>query len=200
MQNLFCTSNSQGRELCWHGFMKYMPDIVTCQDTWELICFKLGMTLNATKLYSLITVWMTLMFTQGDMIKGKLELVWSFCCNAVWSNSNVHDGWLCTGDDWSTCVSMTNVDCLNICSSCSSFAFPSKNSRNEHTVRFWLVWFPPPFQHGISFSCLHYRHTQTHASCGQVARESRRCCSGTWGSRWSRETSLACYRTSCSTL
>ena len=40
-------------------------NIVVCQDTYELICFKLGMMLNTTKLYRLISVWMTLVFTQG---------------------------------------------------------------------------------------------------------------------------------------
>ena len=59
--NLFCTSNMQGRELCWHDFMKYVFNIVMCQDTWLLIWFKFGVMLNITKLYSLILVWMTLM-------------------------------------------------------------------------------------------------------------------------------------------
>ena len=33
--------------------MKYMLNIVMCQDTCELICFKLGMMLNTAELYSL---------------------------------------------------------------------------------------------------------------------------------------------------
>ena len=49
-----------------------MINIVLCQDTCELISFKLGMALDRTKLYSVIPVWMTLMFTQGH--RGKLEL------------------------------------------------------------------------------------------------------------------------------
>ena len=55
--------------------MKYMFNIVMCQDTYEPICFKLGIKLNMTKLYSFIPVWMTLMFTQGHMVTGKLEFV-----------------------------------------------------------------------------------------------------------------------------
>ena len=39
--------------------MKYTSYIVVCQDICELICFKLGMMLNATQLYSLIPVLMT---------------------------------------------------------------------------------------------------------------------------------------------
>ena len=50
--NLVCRSNTQGRELCWHDFIRYMFNIVMCQDTYELICFKLGMMLDTTKLYS----------------------------------------------------------------------------------------------------------------------------------------------------
>ena len=69
------------------------------QDAWKAICFKLGMKLNMTKLYSLIPVWMTLMFIQGHSITGKVELVQSFCCKVAWSNADVFDGWLCKEDD-----------------------------------------------------------------------------------------------------
>ena len=80
--------------------MEYAFNIVICHDTRELICFKLGMMLNTTKLYSLIPSWMTLMFTQGHSVTiGKLELVQSFCCKVAWSNSDVCDGWLCKGED-----------------------------------------------------------------------------------------------------
>ena len=48
----FCTSNIQGKEL----FMKYTSNIIMCQDTCEPICFKLGMMLNTTELYSWIPV------------------------------------------------------------------------------------------------------------------------------------------------
>ena len=58
----------------------YMFNIIMCQDTCELICFKLGMMLNITKLYSFIPMWMTVMLTQGDRVLGKLELVKLFCC------------------------------------------------------------------------------------------------------------------------
>ena len=94
-----CTNKIKGRELHRHHVMKYTLNIVMCHYTWEWICFKLGMMLNTTKLYSLIPVWMTLMFTQGHMVTGKLELVQSFCFKAIWSNSSVCDGWLCERDD-----------------------------------------------------------------------------------------------------
>ena len=42
MLNLFFIIDIQGRELCWHDFMKYPYNIVLCQDTCELICFKLA--------------------------------------------------------------------------------------------------------------------------------------------------------------
>ena len=81
----------QGRELCSHKFLKYMFDIVMCQDTCIQMCVKLGMILNSTKFYSLIPEWMTLMCTQGHRVTGKLELVQSFCGKDAWSNSNVCD-------------------------------------------------------------------------------------------------------------
>ena len=68
------------------------------QHTCEWICFKLWMMLSKTKCYSLIPVWMTLMFRQGHRIMRKLELVMSLCCKVAWSNSKVHKGWLCKGD------------------------------------------------------------------------------------------------------
>ena len=43
-------------------------DIIVCQGTFKLICLKFGVMLNTTKLYSLIPVWMTLMFTQGHRV------------------------------------------------------------------------------------------------------------------------------------
>ena len=46
----------KGREFCWHDFMKYMFDIIICQDTCESICFKFVMMLNTTELNSLIPV------------------------------------------------------------------------------------------------------------------------------------------------
>ena len=86
------------REFCWNGFMNCTINIIMCQDTCERICFKLGMMLNTTKLYTLIPVSITLVFTQGHRVTGKLELVQSFCFKLARSNSNVHDGWLCKGD------------------------------------------------------------------------------------------------------
>ena len=75
MLNIICTSNIQGRELCWCDLMKCTISIIMCQDTCELICFKLGMILNTTKLNSLIPVWMTLMFTQGHGVTGQVEIM-----------------------------------------------------------------------------------------------------------------------------
>ena len=72
--------------------MKYMFNIVMCQDTCEWICFELGMMLSTTKLYSLIPVWMNLMFTQGYKITGKLEPVQSIHYKVAWSDLNVCDG------------------------------------------------------------------------------------------------------------
>ena len=92
MPNWFCTINIHGGELRWRDFMKCSFNIVMFQDACESICFKVGMMLNTTKLYSLIPVWITLMFTQGHRVKEKLELVQSLRCEAAWSNSNVPDG------------------------------------------------------------------------------------------------------------
>ena len=86
MLNLFCRSNIQGRELCWYDFIKHMINIALCQDTCGSICFKLGMMLDMTKLYSLIPVWLTLILVKGHRVMGKLELVKSFCCTVAWHN------------------------------------------------------------------------------------------------------------------
>ena len=56
------------------------------------------------------------MSTLGRRVMGKAELVQSFCCKVAWSSSDVHDGWLCKGDEWSP-LSMAYVCCLSICSS-----------------------------------------------------------------------------------
>ena len=59
--------------------MRYAFNIVLCRDTCELICFKpyTMLDLYTTKLYGLVPVWMTMMFTQGHRVTGKLELVLS---------------------------------------------------------------------------------------------------------------------------
>ena len=56
------------------------------------ICFNFGMKLYTTKLYSLIPVWMALLFTQGHRVARKLEPVQSLCWKVAWSSSNVCDG------------------------------------------------------------------------------------------------------------
>ena len=97
--DLFPISNTQGRELRGRAVMKCTSNIGMCQNTWEPICFKLGMMLNTTKLYSWNPIWMSLMFTQGHRVTGNMELVQSFCCEVAWRYSNVRDGWLCKEGD-----------------------------------------------------------------------------------------------------
>ena len=108
MLNLFWINNTQGRELCWHDFLTYVFNAIICQDTFEQICFVLGMMLSTIEVYSLIPVGMTMMFTQGHrvMVMGNLELVQSFCSRVAWSSSIVHDGWLSKGDDCDEVVSV----------------------------------------------------------------------------------------------
>ena len=72
-----CTSNVQWRELCWQDFMKCMFNNVMNQNTCKAICFKLDVMLKTTNVFSLIPVWMTLIFTQVHRVMGKLELVQS---------------------------------------------------------------------------------------------------------------------------
>ena len=97
MQNVFCTIVN--REFCWCDCVRYMINVVFCLDTWKPICFKFSMRLDTAKLYSLLPVWMILMFSQSYRVAGKLELVLSFCWKVVWSSSNIREGWLCMGDD-----------------------------------------------------------------------------------------------------
>ena len=110
MLNLFVTV--QGRGHCWWDLMKDMINIVMCQDTCERIYFKLGLILDTAKLYSLILVWKTVMFTEGHRVRRKVELVQSFCCKVAWISSNVHDGWLYKGGDYEEVLS---------CEYCSTF-------------------------------------------------------------------------------
>ena len=60
-----------------------MFSVVLCQDTCETICFKLGMMLEITTLYSLIPFCVTLVFTQGHRVTGKLEPVKRFWCKVA---------------------------------------------------------------------------------------------------------------------
>ena len=73
IQNLVCSSSIQGREHCWQYFIKYMISIVLSPGTCKLICFKLGVMLDMTKLYSWIPAWMVLMFTQGHKVSHSVE-------------------------------------------------------------------------------------------------------------------------------
>ena len=80
------------------------------EDTCDPVCFKLGIRLHTTELYSLIPVSMTLMFIQGHRVMGNPELVQYFCCKVVLGNSNVCGGWLChsKGDD---CEAVLSFKC-----------------------------------------------------------------------------------------
>ena len=75
----------QQRELC-------LADVTYYTFNSEPISFKLGMVQDMTILFRLISVWMTLTFTQGHRFIGKLEPVQS-------SNLNFRDDWLCWEDD-----------------------------------------------------------------------------------------------------
>ena len=74
--------NIQGRELCLHDllkiYLKHWPLF-----TYEVIGFKLNVMVEITKLYCLISDGMTLTFTQGHRVTGKLELMKYFCCEVV---------------------------------------------------------------------------------------------------------------------
>ena len=65
--------------VCWSAcccdVMKCAVSIVICHDTCEPICFRLGVMLNSTKLYSLVPV----RITQGHRVTGNVQLVQSFC-------------------------------------------------------------------------------------------------------------------------
>ena len=52
-----------------------MINIVLCLDAYEPICFKFGIMVDMTKLYTLFAVRINLMFTQGRRGMGKLKLV-----------------------------------------------------------------------------------------------------------------------------
>ena len=85
--NLFCTFNIniQGKELLWHDFVQLTSSCVGTLVNWFVS--------------NMIPVWLTLIFTRGHRVRGKLELMQSWFCKPAWSNSNVHDGWLYKGDD-----------------------------------------------------------------------------------------------------
>ena len=63
--------------------MKYTLNIVMCQDTREPLCFKLGITLNTSKSYSLVMVCKSLMVIQSHRGTVKLEFVRSLRCKVA---------------------------------------------------------------------------------------------------------------------
>ena len=117
MLNLCCTHNIQGRKL-YCDFTEYMFNITICQDTCELICFKLALMLNTTNLYSLVPVWLTLTFILSHRVMGHPEILQSLHCKVAWSSSNFRDGWLCKGHDWRSPASMASIDRSSICCCC----------------------------------------------------------------------------------
>ena len=87
----------QGRELNFGDFKDNIFKIALCLDASELICFKLGMMIDMTKLPILIPVWSTLTLTQGHRVVRKLELTQSFCSKVAWRSPDIHSGWVCRG-------------------------------------------------------------------------------------------------------
>ena len=59
--------------------MKYAFKIVLCRDTCELICFKLSVMLNTTKLYILMQFGYLDVHSRFSVAR-ELELVPSLCC------------------------------------------------------------------------------------------------------------------------
>ena len=76
-------------------FIKYTFNIALHPST----CFKLDIMLDMIKVYSMISLWMTVVFTWGHTVTGSLKLVLSCCFKVVRNNPNVYDGWICKGDD-----------------------------------------------------------------------------------------------------
>ena len=63
--NFVCMISIQGRELNFGVCKMYMFKIGWCLDAYEPISFKFGIMIDITELCILISVWMTLAFTQG---------------------------------------------------------------------------------------------------------------------------------------
>ena len=84
MLNVYCTSTIQGRKVLKWFYKMY----IQYRHVWE---HKLSMMLNTLKLYSLIPVWMALIFTfqLTGLQERKLELVQSSSCKVAWSNWSV---------------------------------------------------------------------------------------------------------------
>ena len=91
----------QGSELHQNYFWKeYVQDCISSSsrfarlhfDTYKLISFKLGMKLDMTKFFILMSVWMILTFTEGHRVRRKLLFVQMLCCKVV--QSSICSGWL----------------------------------------------------------------------------------------------------------
>ena len=95
-----------------------MFSIVMRLDTFQLICFKLDMMIDSTKLYSLIPVWMTLMSTQCQRVTGKLELVGHFVVKLHEATQMLMMADYVRKMTVRSPVSIANMNCLSIYSSC----------------------------------------------------------------------------------
>ena len=59
----------------------YTVNVGQRRGSCERICFKVGVTLDTSKLYGVILVWKTLTISQGHRITRMLLSMESFCCN-----------------------------------------------------------------------------------------------------------------------
>ena len=109
---LFIEAHSKFRELSWCDFIKYTYIMVIWKDTCEPACFKLGST-----------VWVSLMFSQGHRVTGKVELVQSFWCRVAYTKQLKCLWWLIMWGRWlwRSPVTLANMDCWSII--CFSFFF-----------------------------------------------------------------------------
>ena len=62
---LSCQFSILGRETYLYDFVKKNFNVGLCSDNKRLVSFKFGMMMETTKLYILISVWMTSTFIQG---------------------------------------------------------------------------------------------------------------------------------------
>ena len=65
MLRIFHTISIQWREHFLGDCIEYTFSTGLCRDSCEVICFRCGMIVDTTELYSMIIVWMTLAVTQG---------------------------------------------------------------------------------------------------------------------------------------
>ena len=100
MQNLFCTMNIRGRVLYLYDFHEMYLWYWSASGLFGTKIFQSCQMLGMMKLYSIISVWMTLTLSWGHRVVEKLELVESFCCEAAWSKPDIYDDWLHKEDNF----------------------------------------------------------------------------------------------------